>query len=89
MALYSQALVSADVNALESVYRNNGFSQVKVTPETSTPEAAPTTPRRVRRRNRPAPDTAPLKVVYRIAEGRQLHVGAVKSKATITSPRQL
>ncbi len=38
--LYSQALVSADVSALESVYRNNGFSQVKVTPETSTPETA-------------------------------------------------
>ena len=36
--LYSQALVSADVSALEAVYQNNGFSQVKVTPETSTPE---------------------------------------------------
>ena len=28
----------ADVNALETVYKNNGFSEVKVTPETSTPE---------------------------------------------------
>ena len=35
---YSQALVAADVSALEAVYRNNGFSNVKVTPETSTPE---------------------------------------------------
>ena len=30
--LYSQALVSADVSALETVYQNNGFAQVKVTP---------------------------------------------------------
>ena len=36
--VYSQALVSADVSALEAVYQNNGFSEVKVTPETSTPE---------------------------------------------------
>ena len=31
-----------DISALEGVYRNNGFAEVKVTPETSTP---------VRRRN--------------------------------------
>ena len=31
---YSQALVAADVSALQAVYQNNGFSQVKVTPET-------------------------------------------------------
>jgi outer membrane protein assembly complex protein YaeT len=88
--LYSQALVSADVTALESVYRNNGFSHVKVTTETSTPEtasdqslaapqagAAPSQPT-------PAPSqaaatyTAPLKVVYHIAEGQQLRVGAMQ-----------
>ena len=33
---YSQALVAADVNALEAVYQNNGFSKVNVTPETLT-----------------------------------------------------
>jgi outer membrane protein assembly complex protein YaeT len=32
---YNQALVTADVNALEAVYQNNGFSQVKIAPETS------------------------------------------------------
>ena len=37
---YSQALVSADVSALQAVYRNNGFSNVKITPETSTPETS-------------------------------------------------
>ena len=47
--VYSQALVSADVSALESVYRNNGFSQVKVTPETSTPETVGRFPVRRRR----------------------------------------
>ena len=77
--MYSQALVSADVSALESVYRNNGFSQVKVTPETSTPETADNTQTGAGALPQPAgPHTAPLKVVYRIAEGRQLRVGAVQ-----------
>jgi outer membrane protein insertion porin family len=80
--LYSQALVSADVSALEGVYRNNGFSQVKVTPETSTPEAAdnsqPAASQTAAPRQQAGAYTAPLKVVYRIAEGRQLHVGALE-----------
>ena len=33
--IYSQALVAADVDALQAVYQNNGFSAVKVTPKTS------------------------------------------------------
>jgi outer membrane protein insertion porin family len=73
--IYSQALVSADIGALEGVYRNNGFADVKVMPETSTPESG-----RI-------PDSAPVKaknhtaqltVVYRVNEGRQTRVGAVK-----------
>ena len=68
--VYSQALVSGDVSALEAVYRNNGFSQVKVTPETSTPETA------VADNPAPAaaagPGTAPLVVTYHIGEGPQL-----------------
>ena len=76
--LYSQALVSADVSALESVYRNNGFSQVKVTPETSTPETTDDAQNGAGAPLQQAGErTAPLKVVYRIAEGRQLHVGAL------------
>ena len=77
--LYSQVLVSTDVSALESVYRNNGFSQVKVTPETSTPETADDA-----QTGGSAPPqqtgahTAPLKIVYRIAEGRQLRVGGLE-----------
>ena len=30
--VYSQALVTADVSALETVYKNNGFPKVRVTP---------------------------------------------------------
>ena len=40
---YSQALVTADVNALQAVYQNNGFSKVKVTPETNERGSAETT----------------------------------------------
>ena len=75
---YSQALVSADVSALQSVYRNNGFSKVKITPETSTPEtgvadASASTPATPLERQ-----TAPLAVVYRIQEGEQQRVSAVR-----------
>jgi outer membrane protein insertion porin family len=74
--LYSQALVSSDISALEGVYRNNGFADVKVTSEASAPKAGA------------APDgeqqpvgkghTAQLNVTYRITEGQQIRVGAVK-----------
>ena len=75
--IYSQALVLADVNALQGVYQSNGFSQVKVTPETSTPETVAA--------DNPAPgksqgaiaQTAPLEVTYHIVEGPQLRVGAL------------
>lgn len=77
--LYSQALVSGDVSALEAVYQNNGFSQVKVTAETSTPETitvdnlppaqgSPARPSAIAQ-------TAPLTVTYLVVEGPQLHVG--------------
>ncbi|MGB8259237.1 MAG: POTRA domain-containing protein [Terracidiphilus sp.] len=63
--VYSQALVAADIATLESVYRNNGFSAVKVTSSASTgsPE--------------PGGKVAPLTVVYHIAEGLQQRVGSV------------
>jgi outer membrane protein assembly complex protein YaeT len=62
---YSQALVAADINALQAVYQSNGFSQAKITPETSAGTAK-------------AGKTAPLAVVYRIEEGEQLRVGAMR-----------
>ena len=75
--IYSQALVLADVNALQGVYQSNGFSHVKVTPETSTPQTVVA--------DNPPPagtqagiaQTAPLQVTYHIAEGPQLHVGTL------------
>jgi outer membrane protein insertion porin family len=76
---YSQSLVAADVSALETVYQNNGFAGVKVTPETSTPEsemadtsvAAPQSPSI-------GGKVAPLNVNYRIDEGQQMRVGTVQ-----------
>ncbi len=71
---YSQALVSADVSALQTLYQNNGFTKVRITPETGSAgmgkeEAQP--------RPGAAGKPAPLTVVYRIEEGEQLRVGKV------------
>ena len=68
---YSQALVSTDVGALQAVYQNNGFSKVKVTPESSLIES----PGNAGRKH---PKPAALKVVYHIDEGQQQRVGNVK-----------
>ncbi|HEY1160595.1 MAG TPA: POTRA domain-containing protein, partial [Terracidiphilus sp.] len=81
---YSQALVSSDESALQAVYQNNGFSKVKITPETSTPETAladNNAPENSARLPKTA-TTAPLTVVYRIEEGEQLHVGTVRIEGT-------
>jgi outer membrane protein insertion porin family len=73
--IYSQALLSSDVSALQGVYRNNGFADVKVTPEASAPATASRAdaaeaPKRKSR-------TAQLNVIYRIDEGPQTRVGSV------------
>jgi outer membrane protein assembly complex protein YaeT len=62
---YSQALVAADINTLQALYRNNGFSKAAITPETSAAETK-------------TGKTAPFTVVYRIEEGEQLRVGKVR-----------
>ncbi|MGB6687991.1 MAG: POTRA domain-containing protein [Terracidiphilus sp.] len=69
--IYSQALVAADASTLEAVYKNNGFSKVKVTPviQTGDPGNAAN--------GLPVP-LAPLTVTYRIDEGPQQQVGTVK-----------
>ncbi len=80
--VYSQGLVSGDVGALEAVYKNNGFADVKVTPETSTPETVTADsslpPTRTAARPSAIARTAPLTVTYHIAEGKQLHVGTMQ-----------
>ena len=75
--LYSQALVQADVSALEAVYQNNGFSQVKVTPETSTPETVVADNSPPGGAQAGIAQTAPLQVTYHIVEGPQLRVGTL------------
>jgi outer membrane protein assembly complex protein YaeT len=85
---YSQALVSSDVGALEAVYKNNGFSKVKVTPETSTPEtgeadtSGPTPNEPLNNSAATTTKTAPLTLVYRIVEGEQQRVGTVRIEGT-------
>jgi outer membrane protein insertion porin family len=75
---YSQSLVSADVSALEAVYQNNGFANVKVTPETSTPETVEADNRTTGANSPPIGNIeAPLSVIYHIDEGQQVRVGKV------------
>jgi outer membrane protein insertion porin family len=92
--LYSQALVSADVSTLVALYQNNGFSQVKVTTETSTAETVAADNPVSSSAARPAAidGSAPLSVTYRITEGPQQLVGILEIKgndhiptATLTS----
>ena len=71
---YSQALVAADVSALQAVYHNNGFSKVRISPETSSVESTSKNPRDT---TGYAAKTAPLIVTYRIDEGEQQRVGSV------------
>jgi len=68
---YSQALVSSDLNALQAVYQNNGFSKARISPETSLVEPPGNA-------GRQHPKPAALKVVYHIDEGQQQRVGNVK-----------
>ncbi len=78
---YSQSLLAGDVSALQAVYQNNGFSQVRVTPEVNTPETAAQAGGAAA--DDPPGETggakaAPLVVTYRIDEGPQLRVGTVR-----------
>jgi outer membrane protein insertion porin family len=85
---YSQSLVSADIAALQSVYRNNGFPDVKIVPETSTPEtvaadiSSPDSQSTAPAASTARARTAPLSVVYHIAEGVQQRVGTVAIEGT-------
>ena len=64
---YSQALLAQDVSALQAVYQNNGFSQVKVTPETVAVKGRVT-----------GTESAPIRVIYHIDEGPQQRVASVR-----------
>ncbi len=69
---YSQALVAADVSALQTVYQNNGFSTAKVTPSVNTADNDAG-----KRRYGSSRLAAGLEVDYHIDEGPQQRVGAV------------
>ncbi|HEX8812628.1 MAG TPA: POTRA domain-containing protein, partial [Terracidiphilus sp.] len=75
---FSQALVAADIAALTSVYRDNGFSKVSITPETSSGQPGS-------EQNARSGKVAPLSVVYHITEGPQQRVGTV----TLTGNKQV
>jgi outer membrane protein insertion porin family len=71
---YSQALVAADITALETVYHNNGFSKVKIAPETLSGRGSSASAGDSAGRN----STEPLSVVYRIDEGQQQRVAVLR-----------
>ncbi len=70
---YSQALLVADTSALQAVYQNNGFSGVKITPETNLVASAAKSTSAARASTR----QPGLAVVYNILEGQQQRVGTV------------
>lgn len=72
--LYSQALLASDISALEDVYKNNGFPDVKVTSDVSS-LATPDPGGQERTR---ASNTAGIRVAYRINEGPQQRVKSVE-----------
>lgn len=71
---YSQALVNADVSSLQGVYQSNGFSKVKVTPETLIGGNVVSAPGQGTVRS----SAEPISVVYHIEEGQQQRVGELR-----------
>jgi outer membrane protein assembly complex protein YaeT len=78
---YSQALVTSDVNALEGVYQSNGFSKVKVIPETLIGGNVVSAPGQGTVRS----STEPISVVYHIEEGQQQRVGELRLDGVVNS----
>jgi outer membrane protein insertion porin family len=72
--IYNQSLVAADVGSLEAVYENNGFSQVKVTPEIQDEDDRGRKPIHAKQ--------IVLNVVYHIDEGEQLRIHSVDLAGT-------
>jgi outer membrane protein assembly complex protein YaeT len=69
---YSQALVSADISALQAVYQNNGFTKVKVTAEADGGIGNDAVIAGSRT------GTVPLRLMYKVEEGPQLKVGSIQ-----------
>jgi outer membrane protein assembly complex protein YaeT len=77
---YSQALVQSDSNALRSVYQNNGFSEVKITPETLAGNERTTAAGQLISQS-----AQPLSVIYHIDEGKQQRVGELHLDGVVKS----
>jgi outer membrane protein insertion porin family len=83
--IYNQSLVAADVGSLQAIYRNNGFSNVKVTPEihdADSPDAAKRGQTHVVRKY------VELDVIYHIDEGQQQKVHSVQLQGTEKLPSE-
>ncbi|WP_109484490.1 outer membrane protein assembly factor [Occallatibacter savannae] len=78
---YSQALVAGDIAALENVYHNNGFSRVKITPETLSGQDS-SIPNGTAAQHR---STEPLSVIYHIDEGQQQRVALLRLDGVVKS----
>ena len=72
--VYNQSLVTADVGTLEAVYQNNGFSNVKVTPEIQDEDDKGKNPSRAKQ--------VVLNVIYHVNEGEQQRIHAVQLLGT-------
>lgn len=72
--IYNQSLAAADVGSLQAVYQNNGFPNVKVTPEIQDADNQGQTPINAK--------VVPLKVVYHIDEGQQTRIHSVQLQGT-------
>lgn len=68
--IYNQSLVSADVGSLQAIYQNNGFSQIKITPEIQDGDNGGQTP--------VAGKFVVLNVIYHVDEGLQQRVHSVQ-----------
>lgn len=65
---YSPSLVAGDVKSIESLYRANGFDQVKVTTDVQDRDTAP---------NGKRLKAAQIRIMYTVAEGRQQKFGTI------------
>ena len=72
--VYNQSLVEADVNSLQAIYQNNGFSHVKVTSEIQDEDKRGSNPMRGKQ--------VYLAVVYHVDEGEQQRVHSVQLEGT-------
>jgi outer membrane protein assembly factor BamA len=79
--VYSQALVVADIGALQAVYHNNGFSKIKIVPETINDDQMKPPALQSSSRSR----AEPISVVYHIDEGQQQRVGKVELQGVTSS----